>query len=81
MVREIWWFYTLNPTFFRLEKSGWPEKKIEYAEPLFLNQISQTRFLKPDFKKLQKLSAQNKRVSSELGPKDSEVRGFYADFR
>ena len=30
------WFYTVNPPFFRLEKSGWPEKKkSEFAEPLF----------------------------------------------
>ena len=50
MVREIWfeisglrkvvdqkkrWFYTINPHFFRLEKSGWPEKKSEFEEPLF----------------------------------------------
>ena len=50
VVREIWfeksgsrkvvdqkkrWFYTINPHFFRLEKSGWPEKKSEFAEPLF----------------------------------------------
>ena len=50
MVREIWfeksgsrkvvdqkkrWFYTVNPPFFRLEKSGRPEKKSEFAKPLF----------------------------------------------
>ena len=50
LVQEIWfeksgsrkvvdqkkkWFYTINPQFFRLEKSGWPEKKSEFEEPLF----------------------------------------------
>ena len=34
------WFYTINPHFFWLEKSGWPEKKIRvwrttFLEPLF----------------------------------------------
>ena len=34
------WFYTINPHFFRLEKSGWPEKKIW---------VCRTTFLKPLF--------------------------------
>ena len=28
-------FFTINPSFFKLEKSGWPEKKSKFAEPLF----------------------------------------------
>ena len=50
LVREIWfkksgsrkvvdqkkrWFYTINLPFFWFEKSGWPEKKSEFAKPLF----------------------------------------------
>ena len=49
-----------------------PDKKVVYSiihlvfwsttflEPLFWNQISRTKFLEPDFYKLQKSSAQNK---------------------
>ena len=50
LVQEIWleksslrivvdqkksWFYTINLPFFWFEKSGWPEKKSEFAKPLF----------------------------------------------
>ena len=69
LVREIWfeisgsrivvgqkkrWFHTIDLAFFRLEKSGWPEKKIRvcrttFLKPDFSNQISRTWFLEPDF--------------------------------
>ena len=57
MVREIWfeksgsrkvvdkkkrWFYTINPPFFRLEKSGWPEKKIRVCRTTFLEPLFYT---------------------------------------
>ena len=75
MVREIWfkksgsrkvvdqkkrWFYTINPHFFRLEKSGWPEKKIR---------VWRTTFLKPLFYTFPEIRSQNKR--STTGPEQS----------
>ena len=45
------WFYTINPHFFRLEKSGWPEKKIR---------VCRTTFLKPLFYTFLDMWLQNK---------------------
>ena len=57
VVREIWfkksgsrkavdlnkrWFYTINPPFFMLEKSGWPEKKIRVCRATFLEPLFYT---------------------------------------
>ena len=36
------WFYTINPTFFRFEKSGWPEKKIRVCRTTFLEPLFYT---------------------------------------
>ena len=70
MVREIWfeksgsrkvvdqkkrWFYTINPHFFRLEKSGWPEKKIR---------VWRTTFLEPLFYTFPEMRSQNKRSNA-----------------
>ena len=38
------WFYTTNPHFFRLEKSGWPEKKIRAWRTTFLEKWLQNKW-------------------------------------
>ena len=64
MVQEIWfeksgskkvvdqkkrWFYTIDPHFFRLERSGWPEKRSESEELLFLEPLFWFLVLAPLF--------------------------------
>ena len=43
------WIYSINPPFFWSTTFLEPEKKSKFEEPFFSNQISRTRFLKPDF--------------------------------
>ena len=51
------WFCNINSHFFRLEKSGWPEKKIR---------VWRTTFLEPLFYTFPEMRSQNKRSIAQL---------------